>query len=127
MNYSDAMATTYECFLISAFGEKPLLRNPNETVDFDKIQHEIKDAVQLYSHMRPDIHITIKRSDEYASGVISHEFFQQLYRADLVIAEISSPSPNVYYELGVRVALKRRTTILLALEDTPLPLSLIHI
>lgn len=119
-----AVSTIYECFLISAFGNKPLLRDPTQLLDFDALQQDIKEAVQAYERTHSNVRILVRRSDDYAGGVITQEFYEQLYRADLVIAEISSPSLNVYYEVGVRMALRRHATILLALEGTPLPFDL---
>ena len=56
----------------------------------------------------------ILRSDrEVASGVIMPRVFASLYNADLVIADLTYQNPNVYYELGVRHALKPRGTLLI--------------
>jgi O-acetyl-ADP-ribose deacetylase (regulator of RNase III) len=52
------------------------------------------------------------RSDrEAASGVIMPRMFQAIYSADLVIADVTYQNPNVYYELGVRHALKAQGTL----------------
>jgi len=52
------------------------------------------------------------RSDrEAASGVIMPRMFQAIYGADLVIADVTYQNPNVYYELGVRHALKAQGTL----------------
>ena len=45
---------------------------------------------------------------------------QHIYNADLVIADLTDLNPNVFYELGVRHAL-RNGTILVAIEGTKLP------
>lgn len=46
------------------------------------------------------------------SGNIREDMFQQLLVADIVIADISVQNPNVYYELGIRHALRPRHTFL---------------
>ncbi|BDA70764.1 hypothetical protein CAL7716_049300 [Calothrix sp. PCC 7716] len=89
--------------------------------------YEIKAAVLEYKKRHPNTDLIIKDSREYPGANITKEFFQQLYRADLVIAEISSVSPNVYYELGVRMALRKFATILIALEGIELPFDLKNI
>ncbi|HXZ15708.1 MAG TPA: hypothetical protein VEH77_07040 [Roseiarcus sp.] len=51
-----------------------------------------------------------------ASGVIMPRLFQSIYGADLVIADITYQNPNVYYELGVRHALRAQGTLLIRRE-----------
>jgi hypothetical protein len=114
----------YECFLISAFGTKPLVKDPSKTADFDALFEEIRDAVRAYQDTHPNVSLKLRRADEFSSGVITRELYQQLYKADIVIAEVSSPNLNVYYELGLRMALRRNVTIMLALAGTPLPFDL---
>lgn len=49
------------------------------------------------------------RADEAKqSGDIRADMFQELLLADLVLADITLPNPNVWYELGVRHALRSR-------------------
>ena len=47
------------------------------------------------------------------SGSVPERMIQEIVNADLVIAEITVANPNVYYELGVRHALRPAGTILL--------------
>lgn len=47
------------------------------------------------------------------SGNIREDMFQMILEADLVIADISIHNANVFYELGVRHALRKRRTVLL--------------
>jgi hypothetical protein len=58
--------------------------------------------------------LQVVRSDrDVASGVIMPRLFESIYSADLVIAELTYQNPNVYYELGLRHALRPRGTILI--------------
>ncbi len=117
----------YECFLISAFGTKPLVKDPSNTADFEALFNEIKDAVRAYQGKHPNVSLNLRRADEFSGGVITREVYQQLYKADIVIAEVSSLNLNVYYELGLRMALRRNVTIMLALEGTTLPFDLYEV
>jgi len=114
----------YECFLISAFGTKPLIQDHSRTANFDVLLGEIKSAVQAYEETHPNVSLNIRRADDFSGGIITRQFYQQLHKADIVIAEVSSLNLNVYYELGVRMALRRNVTIMLALKGTPLPFDL---
>lgn len=52
------------------------------------------------------------------AGNIRDDMFQLLLSADLVVADISIPNPNVYYELGIRHALRPRQTFLIRAKGT---------
>ncbi|MGA2425387.1 MAG: hypothetical protein ABSG07_15395 [Terriglobales bacterium] len=61
------------------------------------------------------------RADEVSkSGSITRDFLLRLGQSDVVIADLSDLNPNVFYELGVRHAL-RPGTLILAEKGTPLP------
>ncbi len=47
------------------------------------------------------------------SGNIRIDMFQQLLVADLVVADITTNNPNVFYELGIRHALQEKRTFLI--------------
>ena len=118
---------TYQCFIISAFGNKPLIKreiNLSNVQNFDPLLYEIRETVRDYADGRDDIEIEVKRSDELSSAVITKEFYEWLFHSDLVVAEISAVSANVYYELGVRFALRPGATLLLAIEGVELPFDL---
>lgn len=59
-------------------------------------------------------------SDIYRPGVILQDILQGLDASNVVIAEITTGNPNVFYELGYSHALKK-PVVLLAERDTPLP------
>lgn len=56
------------------------------------------------------------RADNQTGSVIIKDMLEQLVLADLVLAEISIPNGNVYYEAGVRHAARDRGCILLRAE-----------
>ena len=62
------------------------------------------------------------RADEIQhSGNINVPMYQQLLTADIVIADVSTYSPNAFYELGVRHALRPHTTITIAEDKLVFP------
>ena len=67
----------------------------------------------------PESHgFTVVRADEIQrTGLITQDVILGLARADLVIADLTDLNPNVYYELGVRHALRGQGTIML-LDET---------
>lgn len=60
-----------------------------------------------------------RADDEQRAGDIRSDMFQELLLADLVLADISIDNPNVWYELGVRHALRSRGVVLISGGQTP--------
>lgn len=64
------------------------------------------------------------RVDEVSQpGIILKDIWNHLTESSVVIAEVSEPNPNVYYEIGVAHALEK-PTVLLAQRGTKLPFDL---
>ena len=98
------------------FGKRPHPATAPQYLDFDRVYVDlIKPAADLAGWLAT-------RIDETPSlGEISQHFIERLFQADLVMADVSVPNSNVYYELGVRHGIATGGTILLALEGTELP------
>lgn len=68
------------------------------------------------------------RADEIKhAGAIDVPMYQQLLMADVVVADLSTANPNAFYELGLRHALRPRTTIVMSEEQLSYPFDLNHI
>ncbi|MGK7911291.1 MAG: tetratricopeptide repeat-containing protein [Synechococcus sp.] len=99
-------------FIVRPFGTK-------EGIDFERVQTELIDpALQ-----RLDI-AGGTTGELLAQGNIRTDMFEQLLIADLVIADISIHNANVFYELGVRHALRDRQTILIRSRADTVPFDL---
>lgn len=88
-------------FVIMPFGRK---QGPDgKWIDFNSIYHTlIKPALEEagFESFRAD--------EEEASGDILTDMFQELLLADLAIADLSIDNANVFYELGIRHAFRKR-------------------
>jgi len=93
-------------FVAMPFGRKP--DSQGQPIDFDRIYGElIRPALE-------SIGLEVLRADEEQdAGDIRADLFQELLMADLVVADLSLDNPNVWYELGVRHALRARGVILI--------------
>jgi len=93
------------CFVDMPFGKKidPASR---VEIDFDDIYRKaIEPAVQTAG-------LTCVRGDQERTGGIIHKpMFGRLLLCEFVIADMTTASPNVFYELGIRHAAKPHTTI----------------
>lgn len=78
-------------------------------IDFNRVYAElIKPALETAG-------LEAFRADEEArAGDIRTDMFQELVIADLVVADITLDNPNVWYELGVRHALRARGVVLIS-------------
>jgi tetratricopeptide (TPR) repeat protein len=56
------------------------------------------------------------RADQDVGALIITQMIERLYFADLVLAEMTIPNGNVYYEVGVRHAARERGCVLLAAD-----------
>ncbi|HET7528295.1 MAG TPA: tetratricopeptide repeat protein, partial [Burkholderiaceae bacterium] len=92
-------------FVAMPFGIKP---SPEGVpIDFDRVYAElIRPALE-------DAGCEVFRADEeQRAGDIRTDMFQELLVADLVVADLTLANPNVWYELGVRHALRARGVVL---------------
>lgn len=62
-----------------------------------------------------------RADDEMRAGNIRADMFQELLMADLVVADVSTHNPNVWYELGVRHALRSGGVMLIRCRDEDSP------
>ena len=68
------------------------------------------------------------RADEIKhAGTIDVTMFQELFTADMVIADLSTANVNAFYELGVRHALRPHTTIIMSEAQLTYPFDVNHI
>lgn len=92
-------------FIVRPFGKK-------NGIDFDAIEVElIRPAIE-------QVGLTGGTTGEFLQqGNIRTDMFEQLLIADLVIADISIHNANVFYELGIRHALRDKRTFLIKSQD----------
>jgi hypothetical protein len=85
-------------------------------VDFNEVYR------QLIKPALADAGFSVFRADEeQRAGSISTDMFQELLLADLVVADLSIDNPNVWYELGVRHALRARGVIQIQSQRDRMP------
>src|SRR6478609_409935 len=106
-------------FVIMPFGHKALDHISAGQFNFDQIYLElIRPAAQ-------NAGFDCLRIDEVLeAGLISDQYLREIFAADIVLADISIPNGNVYYELGIRHAISAGATLLIALNGTHIPFDL---
>jgi len=109
-----------KCFVIMGYGVKTDYATGRE-LDLDKTyQSIIKPAAEKAG-------LECIRADEIKhSGTIDVPMYNHLISADVVIADLSTNNSNAFYELGVRHALRPRTTITIAESELKPPFDVNH-
>ncbi|MBU4642784.1 TRAFs-binding domain-containing protein [Bacillus toyonensis] len=108
------------CFVIMGYGVKTDY-STGRNLDLDKTyKNIIKPAAKKAG-------LECIRADEIKhSGTIDVPMYRHLITADIVIADLSTYNPNAFYELGVRHALRPRTTIAIAENELKPPFDVNH-
>jgi tetratricopeptide (TPR) repeat protein len=114
------MTETKTCFVVQGFGEKTDLAT-GRALNLDASYEVIKEAVEAAG-------LRCIRADEIVhSGTIDGPMYDALFRADLVVADLSTSNLNAAYELGVRYGMRPRATIIVAEQQFKNPFDFSHI
>lgn len=92
-------------FVAMPFGSKP--GDDGVAIHFNRIYAEL-----LLPALQDAGCEVFRADDEQRAGDIRTDLFQELLVADLVLADLTLDNPNVWYELGVRHALRARGVLL---------------
>lgn len=108
---------TKSAFVIMPFGLRADVNG--EKIDFDVIYRDIiQEPLEAMG-------FTPLRCDEIEkAGTIHRDMFQHIAGDDLAIVDLTMLNPNVFYELGVRHALKPAITILIQKRGATIPFNI---
>ena len=102
------------CFVLMPFGEKK--DASGRSIQFDRVYREL---------IRPAIEKAgmeaIRADEEQAGGIIHRQMFERLVLCDFAVADLTISNANVYYELGIRHAVRPWSTISIFSHGSRLP------
>ena len=102
------------CFVLMPFGRKQ--DGTGRLIDFDEVYQQI---------IAPAVAATgldcIRADEEQVGGTIHKPMYERLMLCEFAVADVTGANPNVYYELGIRHAVRPRSTVILFAEGTVLP------
>jgi hypothetical protein len=101
------------CFVIMPYGKKATQAEAGQgvaTIDFNALWD------RAYAPMIKELGYDAVRADQDVGALIINQMIERLYFADLVLAEMTIPNGNVYYEVGVRHAAREKGCVLLAAD-----------
>lgn len=83
----------------------------------------IKEAI---SRARPEIEI-VRADDISLPGTITTDIITRIMHSDYVVADVTYPNPNVFYELGLRHACRCGTVIIRDKAGPRIPFDIAHL
>jgi tetratricopeptide (TPR) repeat protein len=105
------------CFVLMPFGIKA---DPSGVkVNFDAIYSDMIHPAIEHAGLEP-----IRTDEEKAGGMIHKAMFERLILCEYAVADLTTANANVFYELGVRHAVRPNKTVLIFNERMQLPFDL---
>jgi len=105
------------CFVVMPFGVKPDTRGVS--VNFDAVYRDLIAPAIRDAGLEP-----LRADQELVGGLIHKPMFERLILADYAIADLTTANANVFYEVGVRHALRPYSTVLVSAQVKQIPFDL---
>ena len=99
------------CFVLMPLGKKP--DNGGILIDFDSVYYDLIFRAIQEAGLKP-----IRADEEKVGGIIHKPMFERLILCEYAVVDLTTSNPNVFYQLGVRHAVRPYSTILLYAEGT---------
>lgn len=94
------------CFVLMPFGRKPAA--DGRMVDFDAVYESLIRPAVVAAEMEP-----LRADEEMTGGVIHKPMYERLILCEYAVADLTTANANVFYELGLRHAIRPASTVLL--------------
>lgn len=112
------------CFVIMAIGaqehEQAVVTAQDLKLKYDDL---IKEAI-LKAKPRLEV---VRADDVSVPGTITTDIITRIMHSDYVVADVTYPNPNVFYELGLRHACKAGTIIIRDKNGPKVPFDIAHL
>jgi tetratricopeptide (TPR) repeat protein len=102
------------CFVVMPFGVKPDDRG--RSVDFDAVYEGL-----LVSAIREAGLDPLRADQELVGGLIHKPMYERLILADYAVVDLTTANANVFYELGIRHAIRPYSTVLVSADLNRVP------
>lgn len=112
------------CFVIMPFGIKKYKTRGSQddqwvVINFDNVYMDIIHPAITEAGMEP-----IRADEEKVRGSIHKPMFERIMLCDYVVADLTGANANVFYEMGIRHAVKPHTTVSIFAGNSELPFDL---
>jgi tetratricopeptide (TPR) repeat protein len=102
------------CFVLMPFGPKP--DGTGAIIDFDAVYRDLFAPAIRDAGLEP-----IRADEEMTGGIVHKPMFERLILCEYAVADLTLANANVFYELGVRHAVRPYSTVLMFAAGTRLP------
>jgi hypothetical protein len=102
------------CFVLMPFGQKPDANG--SMIDFDAVYNQLIAPAVRAAKLEP-----LRADEEMTGGIIHKPMFERLILCQFAVADLTTANANVFYELGIRHAVRPWSTVLLFSEGGRLP------
>ena len=99
------------CFVLMPFGQKP--SSIGSIIDFDSVYDGLIFPAIRDAGLEP-----LRADEEMTGGIIHKPMFERLILCEYAVADLTTANANVFYELGVRHAVRPWSTVLLFAKDS---------
>ena len=97
------------CFVLMPFGGKT--DASGKLIDFDAVYQDFIAPAVIKAGLEP-----VRADEEMTGGIIHKPMFERLVLCEYAVADLTTANANVFYELGVRHAVRPWSTVLLFAE-----------
>lgn len=97
------------CFILMPFGKKT--DASGKQIDFDAVYRDLIHPAVVAAELEP-----IRADEEMSGGIIHKPMFERLILCEYAVADLTTANANVFYELGVRHAIRPHSTLLIFAE-----------
>src|SRR5258708_32170572 len=102
------------CFVLMPFGDKT--DAAGKIIRFDEVYKQVIHPAITDAGMMP-----IRADEELTRGIIHKPMYERLILCDFAVADLTTANANVFYELGIRHAVRPGATVLLFAAGGRLP------
>ncbi|MEN8259439.1 MAG: TRAFs-binding domain-containing protein [Pseudomonadota bacterium] len=94
------------CFVLMPFGQKAAASG--KLIDFDAVYENLIAPAIAEADLEP-----LRADEEMTGGIIHKPMFERLILCEFAVADLTTANANVFYELGLRHAVRPASTVLL--------------
>ncbi len=102
------------CFVLMPFGKKT--DAAGAPIDFDAVYASVIAPAIAAADLDP-----LRADEEVVGGIIHKPMFERLILCEYAVADLTTANANVFYELGIRHAVRPWSTVLLYAQSGRLP------
>jgi len=102
------------CFVLMPFGQKP--SGDGGTIDFDAVYQQVLAPAIEAAGLEP-----LRADEEVSGGIIHKPMYERLILCEYAVADLTTANANVFYELGLRHAVRKHSTVTVFAANARLP------